>query len=230
MRTFHVTDLEETTPATRQLSQDFLDVLKQAVSSHTGTIQRQNARNLLEDDVDGVNGKALIRQGLGIELYQQRVKRAFYSGLGLETIEALEAFTSSVQQSGESVGAFFTRQDTLYEQVQRMDGCDIGPTARKAFALHGLQKGAYHEVLEPWVAKIMLGQGRLKLRTASLSDLQHSATDILRTSTKYTKNNVLQPGCLPGAAARAATTDSQTDAPTTDGDNTQLSHFGWRLL
>jgi hypothetical protein len=109
----------------------------------------------------------------------------------------------------------------LYDQVQLTAGCSMGETAQKSFTLKGLRHGAYHEVLGPWVKKTLIGQGHLKLATASLSSLQHGATDLLATS-NYFKGNILMPGKLPVTpAARKAGTNSEAasspnDTPSAD--------------
>jgi hypothetical protein len=103
----------------------------------------------------------------------------------------------------------------LYDQVQLTKGCTIGTTAQKSFTLEGLRQGVYYKVLGPWVKKILIGQGRIKLETASMADLQHGATDLLATST-YFKGNVLLPGKLPRPTApnaRAATNSETPAAP-----------------
>ena len=92
-------------------------------------------RTRLEDKVNGVDGSLLVRQGKGIELFQKRVMRGFYRGLGNETVDALRAYTSAVQASSESIGAYFKRRGRLYDMVQRLDGCAIGLNARKVFVL-----------------------------------------------------------------------------------------------
>lgn len=76
-----------------------------------------------------------------------------------------------------------------------------------SFVLEGLRRGAYHEVLGPWVKKILIGQERLKLDTTTMSSLQHGATDLIATSSFY-QGNILLAGKMPrptGATARAAT-------------------------
>jgi hypothetical protein len=125
---------------------------------------------------------------------------------------------SATQNSLESIGSFFDRMTQLYDQVQQTKGCSIGETAQKSFLLEGLRRGAYSSVLGTWVKKILISQGRLTLSTATMSDLQHGATDLLATSIYY-KGNVLLAGRTtpppPCPAARAAT-DSRGDSRTDD--------------
>jgi hypothetical protein len=133
----------------------------------------------------------------------------------------LTDYVNAVQQNQESIGAYFDRMDQLYCQVQLTKGSTIGKTAQRSFTLEGLCRGAYHEVLAPWVKKILIGQGRLKLETASMSDLQAGATKLLATSSYY-QGNILLAGKPPRStaspAARAATnTNSKSeDTPSTD--------------
>ena len=110
----HVMDLTETMPETILLSQDFLDIIQASAEAHRSSVNRMNARNLLEDEFDGVDGMALIEQGKGIELYQQRIKHAFYRGLGSEIVEVLQSYTNTVQKSYESVVSYFTRHRLMH--------------------------------------------------------------------------------------------------------------------
>jgi hypothetical protein len=105
--------------------------------------------------------------------------------LGTEAISNLNEYVTAVQQNQESIGAYFDRMHQLYCQVQLTKGCNIGERARQSFTLEGLRHGAYHDALGPWVKKILIGQGRLKLESASMDDLQHDATDLLTTSAFY---------------------------------------------
>ena len=205
--TTHVCHLLETTPETESLSLDLLTVLQRSVQAHTDPVKRRNARELLVDNVNGVDGAQLVEQGKGIELYQQRVKDGFFRGLGSEAIDALEAYVNAAQLSLESVGAFLTRHKLLYLQVTRTEGCTLGETAQKAFALYGLRRGAYQDVLATWVDKVMLGNGSLKLVSATFRDLQQHATNLLTTS-KYYKDNALLPGKASPTARQAATPDT----------------------
>jgi hypothetical protein len=152
-----------------------------AVSAHASTSHQSNAHSLLQDNINGVDGMSLLANGRGFEMYTLRIKSGFARGLGTEAISDLTEYTSATQLNQESIGSFFDRMEQLYAQVQLTKGCSIGPTAQKSFTLEGLRQGAYHVVLAPWVKKILIGQGRLKLETASLGGLQHGATDLLAT-------------------------------------------------
>ena len=112
----------------------------------------------LEAKTNDVDGEALIELGLGIELFQLRMKNGFLQGLGSEVLQAIQAYIDAVQKSKESVGAYFARKKRLYEIAQSTEGCDFGSTAQKLFALQGLRHGAYHEVFDKFVSKILLGQ------------------------------------------------------------------------
>jgi hypothetical protein len=214
----HATDITVTTPSTKSLSNDLMSVLKKAVTEHTTTANLRNARSLLQDNINGVDGTALISQGKGFEMYHLRIKSGFSRGLGTEAITHLTEYVSATQNSLESIGSFFDRMTQLYDQVQQTKGCSIGETAQKSFLLEGLRRGAYSSVLGTWVKKILISQGRLTLSTATMSDLQHGATDLLATSIYY-KGNVLLAGRTtpppPCPAARAAT-DSRGDSRTDD--------------
>jgi hypothetical protein len=119
----------------------------------------------------------------------------------------------------ELIGSFFACMAQLYAQVQLTKGCSIGDTAQKSFTLEGLRRGAYHEVLGPWVKKILIGQGRLKLDSATMADLQHGATDLLTTSTFF-KGNILFAGKAraPSPAARLVTDTESGAKPPPAGD------------
>jgi hypothetical protein len=213
----HATDIVTTTAHNKSLSNDLLSVFKKAVTEHTSTSHQRNARSLLQDNINGVDGSMLITQGKDFEMYQLRIKSGFSRGLGTEAISHLTEYVTAIHQSQESIGSFFDRMHKLYNQVQLTKGCSIGTTAHKSFTLEGLRQGAYHEVLGPWVKKILIGQGRIKLETASMADLQHGATDLLATSTFF-KGNVLLAGKLPrptAPTARAAT-DSELKTPAGD--------------
>jgi hypothetical protein len=101
----HVTELSETTPDTLLLSHDLCSAIMKASMKHKDAHMQRNTRNLPTDDVMGVNGKALVTQGRGIELFQQRVKPCFTRGLGTELISNLNNYTSATQHSLESVPA-----------------------------------------------------------------------------------------------------------------------------
>jgi hypothetical protein len=108
-------------------------------------------------------------------------------------VDALWNYVHSLQLSNETVGAFFKRIQQQYNVVQLTDRCDFGDVTRKTLALQGLKQGAYQEVLSPWVRKILIGQGKTRLATATMNELQSSVTGILTTS-KFYKNNAIQPG------------------------------------
>jgi hypothetical protein len=74
--------------------------------------------------------------------------------------------------------------------------------SRKTLALKGLENGSYHEVLGPWVKKVLAGQNRIKVDTSSLDDIQREATNILVTSRFY-QDHTIQPGKLPAKACAA---------------------------
>jgi hypothetical protein len=189
---------------TKSLSNDLLSVCEKAVTEHTSTSHQHNAHSLFQDHINGVNGIDLITQSKGFEMYQCQIKSGFSPGLGTEAISSLTEYVSVIHQNLESIGTFFDRKLQLYEQVQVTKSCNIGPTAQKSFTLEGLWQGAYHKVLGgPWVKKILIRQGRLKLEMASMTDLQHGATDLLATST-YFKNNALMPGKLSHPRAPSA--------------------------
>jgi hypothetical protein len=137
------------------------------------------------------------------------VKTAYSRGLGTETVDALWKYVHSMQSSGKTVGAFFKRLEQQYALVQLTEGCDFGSVTRKTLALQGLSHGAYQEVLSPWgVKKIIGGQGKTKLATATMGELQSAATDLLMTS-KFYRNNVIQAGKA-NACARYADADDST--------------------
>jgi hypothetical protein len=124
----------------------------------------------------------------------------------------LKGFVMSVQKSQESVGSFAKRHRQEYAQLSESQGCDIGPTARKTFFMAGLRDGAYHEVMAPWVNKILIGHGTLTLTDSTTSELQQAASDLLSLDPRYTRNNVLQAGRTP-PTARAAGTNSTPGEP-----------------
>jgi hypothetical protein len=201
--------------STRLLSNDLLSILKKAATSHQSTSHQRNALSLLQDHINGVDRMELITQGKGFEMYQLRIKSGFSRGLGTEAISNLTEYVLAVHQSQESIGAFFDRMSQLYNQVQLTKGCSIGETAQKLFTLDGLCKGAYHEVLGPWVKKTLIGQGQIKLETATMATLQHGATDLLATSSFY-KGNVLAPGKLPRPITPAACAATNGETSTKD--------------
>jgi hypothetical protein len=85
------------------------------------------------------------------------VRTGFSRGLGTETYEALWEYVHAVQQNVETVGAFFERLKQLYGQVQLTKGCEFGEISRKTLALKWMENGTYHDVLAPWVKKILTG-------------------------------------------------------------------------
>jgi hypothetical protein len=217
----HATDILTTTAPTKSLPNDLLSILKKAVTEHTNSSYQRNARSLLQDNLNGVDGMSLIAQGKGLKLYHTRIKSGFSRGLGTEAITHLNEYVSVYQKSLESVGSYFGRMAQLYAQVQQTKGCAIGDTAQKSFALEGLRRGAYHEVLGPWVKKILIGQGRIKLDSATVANFQHGVTDLLATSS-FHRQNILLAGRLPkDASARLATdvpsgSTSPDNVPSTD--------------
>jgi hypothetical protein len=211
-------DILETTPSNRSLSKDLLTVLTTATTKHSSSTHMRSTRSLLEDTVGEVDGNQLIKKGKGFEMFQLRIKTGFNRGLGTEVITHLKEYIDAVHLSLESIGAFFKRKDQLYAQICLAKGCELGPTARTAFLLDGLQRGAYQDVLKVWVNIILLGRGKLKL-TSPLTDLQQAATDLLATSQFY-KGNDIQAGKTHSPSARAATTSS----PATTGSSSTTSH------
>jgi hypothetical protein len=143
------TDVSSMTPVTKSLSNDLLSVFKKAVTEHTSSSHQRNARSLLQDNINGVNGSNLITQGRGFEMFHMRIKLGFSRGLGTEAISNLTEYVNAVQQNQESIGAFFDCMNQLYSQVQLTKGCHIGETAQRSFTLKGLRRGTYHEALGP---------------------------------------------------------------------------------
>jgi hypothetical protein len=197
-----------TTPSIKSLSNDLMSVLKKAVTKHTTIANLPNTCSLLQDNINGVDGMALIPKGKGFKMYHLCIKSGFSRGLGTKVIIHLTEYVSATHNSLESIGSFFDGMTQLYDQVQQTKGCSIGETAQKSSILEGLCPGAYSNILGTWVKKILISQGRLTLATATLSDLQHGATDLLAMSIHYKGNALLagKPPCPPGASARAATT------------------------
>jgi hypothetical protein len=214
----HATDISVTTPSTKSLSHGLMSVLKKAVTEHTTTANLRNARSLLQDNINGVGGTALISQGKGFEMYHLGIKSGFSRGLGTEAITHLTEYVSATQNSLEYIGSFFDRMTQLYDQIQQTKGCSIGETAQKSFLLEALRRGAYSSVLGTWVKKILISQGRITLATSTMYNLQHGATNLLATSIYY-KGNVLLAGRTtplpPCAVARAATDSVEIPATTT---------------
>jgi hypothetical protein len=172
------------------------------------------------EEVQGIKYLYLIKSGKGFELFQTRVKTGFSRGLGTETCEALWEYVHSVQQDSETVGVYFERLRPLYGQVQLTKGCEFGIMSRKTLALKGLEDGAYHECLGPWVKKILAGQNKVKVETASLDEIQSLATNILVTSRFY-KDHTILPGKLP-ARARAANVTLPPSPPTPPTSNSMM--------
>jgi hypothetical protein len=69
--------------------------MRSATAHKVGTVQRA-AQSLLQEEVQDINGLALIKAGKGFKLYQSRVKTDFSRGLGTETYEALWEYIHSV--------------------------------------------------------------------------------------------------------------------------------------
>jgi hypothetical protein len=175
----HAFDILVTTPDTVSLSKDFLTVLMRSATAHKNLAVQRAAQSLLQEEVLGINGLTLIKRGKGFELFQTRVKTGFSRGLGTETYEALWEYVHSVQQNNETAGAYFERLKQLYGQVQLTKGCELGDISWKTLALKGLENGAYHEILGPWVKKVLARQHKLKIEGASMEDIQSLATNIL---------------------------------------------------
>jgi hypothetical protein len=116
----------------------------------------------------------------------------------------------SVQHNTETIKAYFERLKQLYGQVQLTKGCDFGAMSRKTLELKGLENGAYHEILGPWVKKVLAGQHKIKIETATMEDIQSSATNSLVTSRFY-KDNTIQSGKFPNQAR--AVTEEPTSSP-----------------
>jgi hypothetical protein len=212
----HACDLLATTADTISLSRDLLTVIMRSATAHkVGTVQRA-AQSMLQDEVQGVNGLDLIKSGKGFELFQSRVRTGFSRGPVTETYEALWEYVHAVQQNVETVGAFFERLKQLYAQVQLTKGCKFGEISRKTLALKGMENGAYHDVLAPWVQKILAGQNKIKVDTSTMDAIQGAATNILVAS-RYYSDHTIQSGRLP-ACARAANTTPPTDSPPSTGD------------
>jgi hypothetical protein len=117
------------------------------------------------------------------------------------------------------VGAYFEHLKQLYGQVQLTKGCEFGLMSCKTLALKGLENGSYHEVLGPWVTKVLAGQHKIKVDSSSLDAIQSAATNILVTSRFY-QDHTIQLGKLP-ARARAADsrpTPSSPSPPPTGSD------------
>jgi hypothetical protein len=224
MHDTHACDLTETRPETiSALSRDLLTVIMRSVSAHKEATVQRAAQSVLQEEVNGTKGLDLIKSGKGFKLFQTRVKTRFTRGLGTETYEALWDYVHSVQQDSETVGAYFERLKQLYGQVQQTKGCEFGIMSRKTLALKGLETGAYHECLGPWVKKILAGQNKLCVESASLDTIQSAATNILVTSRFY-RDHTIQPGKLP-SRARAATISITPLEPPPPGDSMMESIF-----
>jgi hypothetical protein len=110
----HATGIKFTTESMKSLSNDLLSVLKKAVTEHSSTSNQRNAHSLLQDNINRVNGIALISQGKGFEMYHlQEIKSRFSCGLRTEAISHLTEYFLAVQQSQEFVGSFFGRMHQL---------------------------------------------------------------------------------------------------------------------
>jgi hypothetical protein len=201
----HACEILTTTPETTSLSQDLLSLLQRSTLAHKNANHQRAVQSLLEEEMAGVDGLNLIKNGKGFELFQLRVKTGFSRGLGYEVMSYLWNYIHAVQATNESVGSFSRRLSQLYRQVQLTENCELGGLTQKLVFVFGLEKGAYHEVLAPFAKKLQLGQGKLKLQTSSLADIQKQATNVL-VSSKYYLDNLLQPG-KPVVTARIADTD-----------------------
>jgi hypothetical protein len=72
----HATNIMSTSPSMKSISNDLLSAFKKAVTKHTSSSQQGTARSLLQDRINGVDGMALITQGRGFKMFQQRIKSA----------------------------------------------------------------------------------------------------------------------------------------------------------
>jgi hypothetical protein len=144
-------------------------------------------------------------------MFQLRIKTGFNLGLGTETITHLKEYIAATHLSLKSIGTYFKHKGQLYAQICLTKGCELGTTTRTAFLFDSLQRGAYSDVLKPWVNRILLGQGKLKL-TSDLKALQQAATDLLATSSFY-RGSVLQVGKSQASPSARATTDSGSPSP-----------------
>jgi hypothetical protein len=208
----HACNIPVTTDENRMLSQDLLTVIQRAATVHKSAATQRGVQSLLKEEISSVNGLALIKEGKGFELFQLRIRTGYSRGLGSETMSYLWDFMHAVQHSEETVDSFATRLELLYKQVMLAEGCEMGDLTKKSIFVFGLAKGAYSEVLSPFAKKIQLGQGKLKLKTATLRSIQSDATNLLVTS-RYYKDNVSRPGRKP-ASARLA--DTVSPPPSTD--------------
>jgi hypothetical protein len=182
-----------------------------SASTHKEATVQRAPQSLLQEEFQGVKGLDLIKSGKGFELFQTRIKTGFTRGLGTETYEALWEYVHLVQQDSETVGAYFERLKQLYGQVQLTKGCEFGIMSRKTLALKGLENRSYHECLGPWVKKILAGQNKLRVESASLEEIQSAATNSLVTSRFYRDHTILS-GKLP-AGARAAIGPTSLSGP-----------------
>jgi hypothetical protein len=198
----HACDIPVTTDENKMLSQDLLAVIQRAATVHKNPATQRGVQSLLKEEKGSVNGLDLIKEGRGFELFQLRIRTGYSWGLGSETMPYLWDFMHAVQQSEETVDSFATRPDLLYKQVMLAEGCEMGDLTKKSIFVFGLAKGAYSEVLTPFTKRIQLGQGKLKLKTATLRDIQCDATNLLVTS-RYYKDNAILPA-RKSVAARAA--------------------------
>jgi hypothetical protein len=206
----HACDIPVTTEDNKMLSQDLLTVIQRAATVHKTSATQRGVQSLLKEEIGEVNGLELIKEGRGFELFQLRIRTGYSRGLGSETMSYLWDFMHAVQQSEETIDSFATRLHLLYKQVMLAEGCEMGSLTKKSIFVFGLAKGAYNEVLAPFTKRIQLGQGKMKLKTATLRAIQSDATNLLVTS-RYYKDNVILPGRKP-AAARAAAADTAPDS------------------
>jgi hypothetical protein len=199
------------------LSQDLLAVIQRAATVHKNPATQHGVQSLLKEEIGTVNGLDLIKEGRGFELFQLRIHTGYSRGLGYETMSYLWDFMHAVQQSEETIDSFATRLDLLYKQVMLAEGCEMGDLTKKSIFVFGLAKGAYSELLTPFTKRIQLGQGKLKLKTATLRAIQCDATNLLVTS-RYYKDSVILPCRKPDAAraADAAPTSSASSSASSD--------------
>jgi hypothetical protein len=146
----HTCEILTTTPETTSLSQDLLSLLQRCTLAHKNANHQRAVQSLFEEEMAGVDGLDLIKNGKGFELFQLRVKTGFSCGLGSEVMSYLWNYTHTIQASNESVGSFSRCLSQLYSQVQLTENCELGELTQKLVFVFGLEKGSYHEVLAPF--------------------------------------------------------------------------------
>jgi hypothetical protein len=161
----------------------------------------------LKDAYNGVDGKTLIEQGKGVELYQQRILGALSRGLGSDLVSKVTGFTHLTQASEESVSSYVDWAEQVLSQITHTDGCQLESIIQKIHILNGLMTGAYGDTLKPFITRVFLGHGKDSVFTSTLSELTGRCSDILASS-PYTHGNILLAGKRHPAAR-----DAQQDAP-----------------